>query len=195
MKLKRIIAGLTSMVMLGSLAGCGGGTVAPEVVPDVTTAAGDVTTAAGGDAGAAETTAAPENAVPTLQELYGDETIEITVFSQLANYSGKLTGWFAEVMKREFNCEMTIIPDTDGMFDTRMESGDLGDIVIFGSNGDQYQRAVKEGMLYDFNQDDLLAREGFLEQLLDQRGLAGAEKAGKNINLRHIMISFSGRTL
>ena len=160
MKLKRIIAGLTSMVMLGSLAGCGGGTVAPEVVPDVTTAAGDVTTAAGGDAGAADTTAAPENAVPTLQELYGDETIEITVFSQLANYSGKLTGWFAEVMKREFNCEMTIIPDTDGMFDTRMESGDLGDIVIFGSNGDQYQRAVKEGMLYDFNQDDLLANYG-----------------------------------
>lgn len=160
MKLKRIIAGLTSMVMLGSLAGCGNSTVAPEVVPDVTTAAAGDTTAAGGDAAADETTAAPENAVPTLQELYGDETIEITVFSQLANYSGKLTGWFAEVMKREFNCEMTIIPDTDGMFDTRMESGDLGDIVVFGSNGDQYQRAVKEGMLYDLNEDDLLANYG-----------------------------------
>ncbi len=160
MKLKRIIAGLTSMVMLGSLAGCGNSTVAPEVAPQATTAAGDTTTAAGGDAAADETTAAPENAVPTLQELYGDETIEITVFSQLANYSGKLTGWFAEVMKREFNCEMTIIPDTDGMFDTRMESGDLGDIVVFGSNGDQYQRAVKEGMLYDFNEDDLLANYG-----------------------------------
>ena len=161
MKLKKIIAGLTSVVMLGSLAGCGGGTVAPEVVPDATTAAAGDTTTAGGDAGAAdETTAAPENAVPTLQELYGDETIEITVFSQLANYSGKLTGWFAEVMKREFNCEMTIIPDTDGMFDTRMESGDLGDIVVFGSNGDQYQRAVKEGMLYDLNEDDLLTNYG-----------------------------------
>ena len=159
MKLKRIIAGLTSMVMLGSLAGCGSSTVAPDVAPQATTAAGDTTTA-GGDAGAADTTAAPENAVPTLQELYGDETIQITVFSQLANYSGKLTGWFAEVMKREFNCEMTIIPDTDGMFDTRMESGDLGDIVVFGSNGDQYQRAVKEGMLYDLNEDDLLANYG-----------------------------------
>lgn len=159
MKLKRIIAGLTSMVMLGSLAGCGNSTVAPEVTPEVTTAAAGDTTAAGGDTADAETTAA-ENAVPTLQELYGDETIQITVFSQLANYSGKLTGWFAEVMKREFNCEMTIIPDTDGMFDTRMESGDLGDIVVFGSNGDQYQRAVKEGMLYDLNEDDLLANYG-----------------------------------
>jgi len=159
MKLKRIIAGLTSMVMLGSLAGCGSSTVAPQVVPDTTTAAGN-NAPADGNTGAADVTAAPENNVPTLQELYGDETIQITVFSQLANYSGKLTGWFAEVMKREFNCEMTIIPDTDGMFDTRMESGDLGDIVIFGSNGDQYQRAVKEGMLYDLNEDDLLANYG-----------------------------------
>ncbi len=168
MKLKRIIAGLTSMVMLGSLAGCGSSTVAPEVVPDVTTTAAGETTAAGGDAAGAETTAAEGDAASTgerdvaaeLKELYGDETIEITVFSQLANYSGKLTGWFAEVMKREFNCEMTIIPDTDGMFDTRMESGDLGDIVVFGSNGDQYQRAVAEGMLYDLNEDDLLANYG-----------------------------------
>ncbi len=158
MKLKRILAGLTSMAMLGTLAGCSSSTVAPEVAPEVTTAAN--TNAAEGDSSAAETTAAPENAVPTLQELYGDDTIEITVFSQLANYSGKLTGWFAEVMKKEFNCEMTIIPDTDGMFDTRMESGDLGDIVVFGSNGDQYQRAVTEGMLYDFNEDDLLTNYG-----------------------------------
>ncbi|MBQ5320141.1 MAG: extracellular solute-binding protein [Oscillospiraceae bacterium] len=161
MKLKRIIAGLTSMVMLSSLAGCSSSTVAPQVSPDVTTTAASAGgNAAGDDAAGGDVAATPENAVPSLQELYGDETIEITVFSQLANYSGKLTGWFAEVMKREFNCEMTIIPDTDGMFDTRMESGDLGDIVVFGSNGDQYQRAVKEGMLYDFNEDDLLANYG-----------------------------------
>ena len=36
-----------------------------------------------------------------------------------------------------------------------------------------------------FNQDDLLAGEGFLQQLLDERGLARAEEAGKNINLGH----------
>ena len=37
------------------------------------------------------------------------------------------------------------------------------------------------------DEHDLLAREGFLEQLLDQRGLARAEEAGENINLRHII--------
>lgn len=163
MKLKRIIAGLTSVVMLGSLAGCG--SVTPDVTPDVTDQiAGDENTADaadGSDAASDGTEGAEASSnVPTLNELYGDDTIQITVFSQLANYSGKLTGWFAEVMKREFNCEMTIIPDTDGMFDTRMESGNLGDIVVFGSNGDQYQRAVAEGMLYDWNEDDLLTNYG-----------------------------------
>ena len=38
-----------------------------------------------------------------------------------------------------------------------------------------------------FNQDDLLACERLFEQLLDQRGLARAEEAGENINLRHII--------
>ena len=37
------------------------------------------------------------------------------------------------------------------------------------------------------DEHDLFAREGFLEQLLDQRGLARAEEAGENINLRHIV--------
>ena len=42
----------------------------------------------------------------------------------------------------------------------RMESGDLGDIVIFGNDGDDYTGAVKAGVLYDWNEDDLLKKEG-----------------------------------
>ena len=166
MKFKRIIAGLTSVLMVSSLAGCGASTDTSGSsgnTPAKTTAAqadaGDAGAADAGDAGAAEETEAA-NDVPSFSELYGDETIQLTVFSQLANYSGKLTGWFAEVMKREFNVEMTIIPSTDGAFDTRMESGNLGDIVIFGSNGSDYQRAATEGMLFDWNEDDILTDYG-----------------------------------
>lgn len=89
------------------------------------------------------------------------EPIQLTVYSQLANYSGKLTGWFAKILLDKFNCEMTIIPDSDGTFDTRIESGNLGDIVVFGSNSDgDYQRAVSGGYLYDWNEDDLLLNDG-----------------------------------
>ncbi len=36
-----------------------------------------------------------------------------------------------------------------------------------------------------FNQHHLLALIGFLQQLLDQGGLAGAEKAGNNVDCGH----------
>ena len=173
LKTKRIIAGLTSLVMLGSLAGCGART--PDDL-DTPVGNGDALTQPAGAGDDNETVPAdlsddgntasgePESSStyekPDFSELYGDDTIQLTVFSQLANYSGKLTGWFAEVMKREFNVEMTIIPDTQGTFDTRMEAGNLGDLVVFGSNGDDYQRAAKEGMLFDWNEDDILTEYG-----------------------------------
>ena len=91
----------------------------------------------------------------------GDAPTQLVVYSQTANYSGKLTGWFAKIMLEEFNVEMTIIPQPDpGIFDTRMEMGDLGDIVIFGGAGNQYQRAVSAGMLFDWNEDDILEEFG-----------------------------------
>lgn len=166
MKTKKIIAGLMSLAMAATLAGCGSTTIEmPEDAGGADTAAADGADktdggADGGAEGGDSTTAEPASDVPSLTDLYGDETIQLTCYSQLANYSGKLTGWFAEVLKREFNCEMTIIPDSEGMFDTRMESGNLGDIVIFGSNGGEYQRAAKEGMLFDWNDDDILTNYG-----------------------------------
>lgn len=87
--------------------------------------------------------------------------MQLTVYSQLANYSGKLTGWFAQTLLDKFNCEMTIIPETDGTFDTRIGSGNLGDIVIFnGSDAGNYYRAVSGGYLYDWYEDDLLLNDG-----------------------------------
>lgn len=157
MKIKRVLAGLVSLAMLGSLAGCGATT--PDAGSAAPAAEGGETDAALIDDSAADTEET-EKSGNSLSDLYGDETIQLTVYSQLANYSGKLTGWFAEVMKREFNVEMTIIPDSEGMFDTRMESGNLGDIVIFGSNGSDYQRAAREGMLFDWNEDDILSEYG-----------------------------------
>lgn len=160
MKMKKFLAGVLALAMAGSLTACGGAAT-PEM-PDATSAAADSadTDATDSSDDSADTSADSSEGGNSLSDLYGDETIQLTVYSQLANYSGKLTGWFAEVMKREFNVEMTIIPESDGMFDTRMESGNLGDIVIFGSNGDNYQRAAKGGFLFDWNEDDILTDYG-----------------------------------
>jgi multiple sugar transport system substrate-binding protein/putative aldouronate transport system substrate-binding protein len=88
------------------------------------------------------------------------DPITITVFSQLANYSGEQTGWSADILLDKFNVKLNIVPDLNGTLQTRMESGDLGDIVVFGDNGTDYQNAVSAGLLYDWNEDDLLADYG-----------------------------------
>jgi multiple sugar transport system substrate-binding protein/putative aldouronate transport system substrate-binding protein len=89
-----------------------------------------------------------------------DDPITLTVFSELANYSGEQVGWSAQILKDKFNVVLNIIPETDGVYETRMESGNLGDIVIWGSDGENYTKAVKAGLLYDWNEDDLLADYG-----------------------------------
>ena len=98
------------------------------------------------------------------------EPVEIVVYSQLANYSGEQQGWSAKLLLDKFNVKLTIIPDSDGVFDTRMESGKLGDIVVFGSTGNDYKRAVKNGMLLDWNKYDLLSTHG--QYIKDNMGYA-----------------------
>ncbi|MCQ2506000.1 MAG: extracellular solute-binding protein [Lachnospiraceae bacterium] len=88
------------------------------------------------------------------------ETVTLNVYSQLANYSGEQVGWFAAVMKEKFNVILNIIPNADGRFATLLESGNLGDIVIFGNDTDDYQAAIAANMLYDWEEDDLLDEYG-----------------------------------
>ena len=89
-----------------------------------------------------------------------DDTITLTVFSELANYSGEQVGWIAQLLKEKFNVVLNIIPSTDGVYETRMESGNLGDIVVWGSDGENYTRALEAGLLYDWNEDNLLEEYG-----------------------------------
>lgn len=87
-------------------------------------------------------------------------TITLDCFSQLANFSGLQGGWMADILKEKFNVKLNIIPNGSGILQTRMQEGDLGDIVIWGNDADDYQKAVKNGLLFDWNEDDLLKEEG-----------------------------------
>jgi len=88
------------------------------------------------------------------------EPIELTVYSQTANTSGAQTGWFAKIMLDKFNVKLNIVNDADGVFVTRMESGNLGDIIVFGSDNADYLEAIDKGMLFDWNEDNLLSDYG-----------------------------------
>lgn len=121
---------------------------------------GNNTTTATPEATDAATAEPEESAEDLLADIIPKETVELTVYSQLANYSGEQIGWFAQVMKDKFNVKLNIIPTGDGVFSTRMESGELGDIVIFGQDGDEYKQAIQGGLLLDWNEDEILQDYG-----------------------------------
>ena len=75
--------------------------------------------------------------------------ITLDVYSQLANYSGEQIGFTATLLEDKFGVRLNIISDGDGTYASRMESGDLGDIVVWANSGTQYQEAVRQGMLLD----------------------------------------------
>lgn len=89
----------------------------------------------------------------------GKGPVTLTVYSQLANYQGNQIGWSADILQKKFNVKINIIPESSGTFQTRMESGDLGDIVCWG-NEDNYKQAVKQGLLYDWEKGGLLDKFG-----------------------------------
>ncbi|MBR1741759.1 MAG: hypothetical protein IJ733_07780 [Lachnospiraceae bacterium] len=88
-----------------------------------------------------------------------NKTITLDVFSQVANFSGMQSGWIADILKEKFNIRLNIIPNTGGVLQTRMQDGDLGDIVIWGTDSDNYAKAVKNGLMFDWNDEDLVKEE------------------------------------
>lgn len=86
--------------------------------------------------------------------------IELTIYSQLANYSGYMEGWFAKILEERWNVRVNLQPESGGVFDTRMEAGDLGDIVILGDDGAKYVQAINAGLLYDWEEDNLVQEYG-----------------------------------
>ncbi len=108
--------------------------------------------------------------------------IRLDVYSQLANFSGIQQGWGATLLKDKFGVEINIIPEQDGTYATRMEAGNLGDIVVWGANGDDYKNAVAKGMLLDWEQFDLgktyapYIMEHYTDALESNRKISGDDK-------------------
>ena len=139
MKHCKLIAMLGAAAMLTTLVGCGGKTTTTNGVDEIAIA-----------------TAAKEEG--NIKKIRPKETVTLDVYSQLANYSGLQTGWFADLMLAKFNVKINIIPDTGGAYQTRMEAGNLGDIVVWGDNTDKYSQACDKGMLLDWEEDGMLGK-------------------------------------
>lgn len=139
---RKAALGLVMATMLGTLAGCGGSAGSSSTNADAS--------------GGSESQSSSGSSTPDGSDR---EAVTLTVFSERANYSGMQEGWGAKILKDKFNVEMNIVPNGEGVFDTRMESGNLGDIVIFGSEND-YMQARDAGLLFDWEEDNILQDYG-----------------------------------
>ncbi|WP_342758237.1 hypothetical protein [Kineothrix sedimenti] len=163
MKAKRITALLMAAVMTASLAACGGTSTTATTAQPEDEVADEETTGTEDAAGeAADTEAADSDYDALLADIIPEETVTLDVFDQLANYSGEQIGWFGQIMLEKFNVKLNLIPDPEGggVYETRMESGNLGDLVIWGQDGTEYLQAVEKGMLFDWNEEDILSDYG-----------------------------------
>lgn len=77
--------------------------------------------------------------------------VTLNVYSQLANYSGTQTGWFADLLLDKFNVVLNIVTPASGTYDDFISSGKTGDIIVWGDNTDNYTDACKKGQLLDWD--------------------------------------------
>lgn len=110
------------------------------------------------------------------------EFMTVDVFDTVANYQGIQSGWFAKVVKDKFNMELNIIaPNVTGgetLFDTRAAAGNLGDLIITGTEGGRFKSMVNAGLLMDMT--DLLKGKDILEnyETAVQKANAHAQQEG-----------------
>ncbi|MGN0294559.1 MAG: extracellular solute-binding protein [Lachnospiraceae bacterium] len=104
------------------------------------------------------------------------EFITVDVFDALANSQGIQSGWFAKIVKDKFNMELNIIaPNVAGggdiLYHTRSAAGNLGDLIISGTDNGRFASMVNSGLLLDMT--DLLKGKDVLSNY---------ESAIRNVN-------------
>ncbi|MBW5445178.1 ABC transporter substrate-binding protein [Cohnella sp. CFH 77786] len=87
--------------------------------------------------------------------------LTIDVLSMLTDYAGPQEGWFAKIVKDKFNIKLNLVNSTGEVVPSRMASGDLGDLVVFGNeNRKEYSDSIQGGLLLDWTKDGLLDKYG-----------------------------------
>jgi Bacterial extracellular solute-binding protein. len=95
-------------------------------------------------------------AVPAVSAAEEEPYWEIQIYSELANYSGLQTGWFAKLLKDKFNVGFNIVTSSEGgsdRFATQLISGNLGDLIFLAENNGQEHlaTAIEAGLIKDLS--------------------------------------------
>lgn len=84
-----------------------------------------------------------------------DGPAKLTIYTQSATYEGAVEGYMGKVMKDKLNVSLNVMPNSVGgssRFETKMATGDLGDLVLFTSS-DDFKKAIEAGSVLDLKED------------------------------------------
>lgn len=96
-----------------------------------------------------------------ISDIIPEETVTLDVYTQLTDFQGEQTGWFAKELLERFNVRLNFIYDgSDDFYEKQAATGDLGDIVIWGTDTEQYHSAITSGLLLDWEQNGVLDKYG-----------------------------------
>lgn len=87
-----------------------------------------------------------------------EEIITLDVFSETSSYIGIQGGWIADVLKKKFGVKLNIIPYSEEV-DKEIKKGEYAADILYW-NSLNYNTAVKNHMLYDWNKNGLLDKYG-----------------------------------
>lgn len=158
-KVARVLSLALVVAMLGTtMVGCGKKD-SKNNETKATTDDASGTTDSTGDTASTDSTADTEKTY--------DKFITVDVFCTQANYQGIQSGWFAKVVKDKFNMELNIIAPNvagggDTLFQTRSAAGNLGDIVMIGSENGRLSDTAEAGLLLDLS--DMAANTKYISQ-------------------------------
>ena len=96
-----------------------------------------------------------------------DEFITVDVFSSESNSPGIQTGWFGKIVRDKFNMELNIIAsntveDGDALFQTRVASGNIGDLIICNTENGVLSQLIEAGLVIDMQ--EMLEADGYVMQ-------------------------------
>jgi putative aldouronate transport system substrate-binding protein len=109
----------------------------------------------------ASSAASEKSAASSATDYSKADPIELTLFSESSNFTGTQGGWFGQILKNKFNVTLKVISgqgDGTTLYNTRSASGNLGDIIVYGSNIQHFTDSIKANLLADMT--DLLKTDG-----------------------------------
>ena len=107
-----------------------------------------------------------------------DETVTLTIYSDLCSYAGIQEGWFADIIKEKFNVELNLLMANNELGENQY-AGDYD--IIMGVLSDVYTSAMDEGYILDFNSYDTKQYMPYITENLQASYVSHTNDSGEHI--------------